>query len=56
MMFANVDTDKDGRIKVNEIIAAFKDLGIAIQRDEATNLLKRWFNGRLKFHLLYLIF
>nr|SVE80546.1 EOG090X0MQF [Daphnia magna] len=41
LLFTNLDTDKDGRIKVNELIAAFRDLGVAISRQEAAQLLKR---------------
>lgn len=45
LVFANIDSDRDGRIKVNEIIGAFKELGITIQRQEAVNLLKRWYRA-----------
>nr|SVE76807.1 EOG090X0MQF [Daphnia longispina] len=41
LLFSNLDTDKDGRIKVNELITAFRDLGVAISRQEAAQLLKR---------------
>ena len=41
LVFVNMDTDRDGRIKVNEIVAAFRDLGIAITNEEALQLLKR---------------
>nr|SVE86549.1 EOG090X0MQF [Daphnia similis]SVE87176.1 EOG090X0MQF [Daphnia similis]SVE87801.1 EOG090X0MQF [Daphnia similis]SVE88434.1 EOG090X0MQF [Daphnia similis] len=41
LLFTNLDTDKDGRIKVNELITAFRDLGVAISRQEAAQLLKR---------------
>lgn len=41
LVFANLDTDKDGRIKVNELVAAFRDLGVSISRKEAVQLLKR---------------
>lgn len=48
LLFTNLDTDKDGRIKVNELIAAFRDLGVAISRKEAAQLLKR----SVQFHEL----
>nr|SVE73982.1 EOG090X0MQF [Daphnia atkinsoni] len=41
LLFTNLDTDKDGRIKVNELITAFRDLGVAISLQEAAQLLKR---------------
>ena len=41
LVFSNLDTDKDGRIKTNEIVTAFRDLGIAITQKEASKLLKR---------------
>ena len=41
LLFSNLDTDMDGRIKVNELITAFRDLGVAISRQEAAQLLKR---------------
>ena len=41
LLFSNLDTDKDDRIKVNELITAFRDLGVAISRQEAAQLLKR---------------
>nr|SVE77400.1 EOG090X0MQF [Daphnia lumholtzi]SVE78657.1 EOG090X0MQF [Daphnia lumholtzi]SVE79288.1 EOG090X0MQF [Daphnia lumholtzi] len=41
LLFTNLDTDKDGRIKVNELITAFRDLGIAISRQEAAQLIDK---------------
>nr|SVE91561.1 EOG090X0MQF [Daphnia sinensis] len=41
LLFTNLDTDKDGRIKVNELITAFRDLGVAISRQEAAQLIDK---------------
>ena len=41
IVFSTLDEDKDGKISVKEIIAAFKRLHIAITEDEAKALLKR---------------
>ena len=41
LVFASLDTDKDGRIKVHELIVAFRDLGVSITATEAQQLLKR---------------
>ena len=43
LVFASLDTDKDGRIKVNELVTAFRDLGVSITAKEAQQLLKRFF-------------
>ena len=40
--FSNLDTDRDGRIKVNELVGAFRDLGVAISHKEAARLMKRY--------------
>lgn len=48
LLFTNLDTDRDGRIKVNELISAFRDLGIAISKNEAIQLLRRYFTAVLK--------
>lgn len=42
LLFTNLDTDRDGRIKANELVSAFRDLGIAISKKEALQLLKRY--------------
>jgi len=41
LVFADFDSDRDGRIKVDEIVVAFRDLGISISHAEALQLLKR---------------
>nr|SVE76184.1 EOG090X0MQF [Daphnia hispanica] len=41
LLFTNLDTDKDGRIKVNELITAFRDLGVAISLQEAAQLIDK---------------
>jgi len=41
LVFANFDSDRDGRIKVDEIVVAFRDLGVSISQAEALQLLKR---------------
>lgn len=41
LVFRTLDENKDGRIDVNELIGAFKKLGIGIDRKEAENLLRR---------------
>lgn len=43
LVFTSLDTDRNGLIKVNEIVDAFKDLGIAVSKHEALKLLKRYF-------------
>ncbi|XP_076263108.1 short Calcium-binding Mitochondrial Carrier [Rhynchophorus ferrugineus] len=39
--FSNLDKNKDGKIDLEELIRAFCDLGIPLDRKEATNLLQR---------------
>lgn len=39
--FASLDKNRDGRIDLEELIRAFQDLGIPLDRQEATNLLQR---------------
>ncbi|XP_050360880.1 calcium-binding mitochondrial carrier protein SCaMC-2 [Nymphalis io] len=41
LQFSHLDKNKDGKVDLEELISAFADLGIAIGRNEATNLLKR---------------
>ncbi|KAJ8915806.1 hypothetical protein NQ315_004618 [Exocentrus adspersus] len=39
--FSHLDRNKDGKIDLDELIRAFNDLGIPLERSEATNLLHR---------------
>ncbi|KAL1491164.1 hypothetical protein ABEB36_011804 [Hypothenemus hampei] len=39
--FANLDKNRDGKIDLEELVRAFHDLGIPLERGEATNLLQR---------------
>ncbi|CAH1119923.1 unnamed protein product [Phaedon cochleariae] len=39
--FSHLDKNKDGKIDLDELIRAFSDLGIPLERGEATNLLQR---------------
>ncbi|XP_074035025.1 short Calcium-binding Mitochondrial Carrier isoform X2 [Leptinotarsa decemlineata] len=39
--FTHLDKNKDGKIDLEELIRAFNDLGIPLERGEATNLLQR---------------
>nr|CAD7195465.1 unnamed protein product [Timema douglasi] len=41
LQFSSLDKNKDGKIDVEELIRAFKDLGVDIDKTEATNLLQR---------------
>ncbi|XP_077276191.1 short Calcium-binding Mitochondrial Carrier isoform X1 [Temnothorax americanus] len=41
LQFSHLDKNKDGKIDLEELIRAFKDLGIEIARKEATELLQR---------------
>ncbi|XP_048004763.1 calcium-binding mitochondrial carrier protein SCaMC-2 isoform X1 [Leguminivora glycinivorella] len=41
LQFSHLDKNKDGKVDLEELISAFADLGIAVGRNEATNLLKR---------------
>ncbi|CAG9558487.1 unnamed protein product [Danaus chrysippus] len=41
LQFSHLDKNQDGKVDLEELISAFADLGIAIGRNEATNLLKR---------------
>ncbi|XP_072930813.1 calcium-binding mitochondrial carrier protein SCaMC-2 isoform X1 [Epargyreus clarus] len=41
LQFSHIDKNQDGKVDLEELISAFADLGIAIGRNEATNLLKR---------------
>ncbi|KAG5891923.1 hypothetical protein JTB14_030070 [Gonioctena quinquepunctata] len=39
--FTNLDKNRDGKIDLEELIRAFNELGIPLERGEATNLLQR---------------
>ncbi|CAG9841036.1 unnamed protein product [Diabrotica balteata] len=39
--FSHLDKNKDGKIDLDELIKAFSDLGIPLERGEAKNLLQR---------------
>lgn len=41
LQFSHIDKNQDGKVDLDELISAFADLGIAIGRNEAMNLLKR---------------
>ncbi|XP_050450565.1 calcium-binding mitochondrial carrier protein SCaMC-2 isoform X1 [Cataglyphis hispanica] len=41
LQFSNLDKNKDGKIDLEELIRAFKELGIEIAQEEATKLLQR---------------
>ncbi|XP_046391154.1 calcium-binding mitochondrial carrier protein SCaMC-1-B isoform X1 [Ischnura elegans] len=41
LVFSHLDKNKDGKIDLEELIRAFKDLGVEIDRNEAMNLLQR---------------
>ncbi|KAG8231093.1 hypothetical protein J437_LFUL011061 [Ladona fulva] len=41
LVFSHLDKNKDGKIDLEELIRAFKDLGVGIDRNEAMNLLTR---------------
>ncbi|XP_063393488.1 calcium-binding mitochondrial carrier protein SCaMC-2 isoform X1 [Cydia fagiglandana] len=41
LQFTHLDKNQDGKVDLEELISAFADLGIAVGRNEATNLLKR---------------
>ncbi|XP_025075228.1 calcium-binding mitochondrial carrier protein SCaMC-2 isoform X1 [Pogonomyrmex barbatus] len=41
LQFSDLDKNKDGKIDLEELIRAFKELGIEIAREEATKLLQR---------------
>lgn len=41
IVFSTLDEDQDGKISVNEVVSAFKRLGIAITENEAKSLMQR---------------
>ncbi|KAK2581121.1 hypothetical protein KPH14_007938 [Odynerus spinipes] len=41
LQFSDLDKNRDGKIDLEELIRAFKDLGIEMDRGEATKLLQR---------------
>uniref|UniRef100_A0A1Y1NB82 EF-hand domain-containing protein n=1 Tax=Photinus pyralis TaxID=7054 RepID=A0A1Y1NB82_PHOPY len=40
--FSHLDKNKDGKIDLDELIRAFQELGVPLERQEATNLLQRY--------------
>ena len=42
LVFSTLDEDKDGKINVNEVMGAFKRLGIIITELEAKSLMQRY--------------
>ena len=42
IVFSTLDEDQDGKISVNEVVSAFKRLGIAITENEAKSLMQRY--------------
>ncbi|GAB0101028.1 calcium-binding mitochondrial carrier protein SCaMC-1-like [Sergentomyia squamirostris] len=42
LQFSHLDTNKDGKVDLDELIAAFKELGVEMDKKEATNLLHRY--------------
>uniref|UniRef100_T1GSZ2 EF-hand domain-containing protein n=1 Tax=Megaselia scalaris TaxID=36166 RepID=T1GSZ2_MEGSC len=41
LQFSHLDKNKDGKVDLEELIDAFKDLGIAVEVNEARKLLQR---------------
>lgn len=41
LQFSNLDKNKDGKVDLEEMIVAFKELGVVIDRDEALTLFNR---------------
>lgn len=41
LQFSQLDKNNDGKVDLDELIIAFKELGIEIDRNEATKLLER---------------
>lgn len=41
LQFSHLDKNKDGRVDLEEMIVAFKELGVSIDRDEALKLFNR---------------
>lgn len=42
LQFSHLDKNMDGKVDLEELISAFKDLGIEINKNEAVSLLNRW--------------
>lgn len=41
LQFSHLDKNRDGKVDLEELISAFSDLGIEMDKKEATNLLHR---------------
>lgn len=41
LQFSHLDKNKDGKVDLEEMIVAFKELGIVMERDEALKLFNR---------------
>lgn len=41
LQFSSIDKNRDGKVDLNEIIVAFKELGVDVPKDEAERLFKR---------------
>lgn len=44
LQFSHLDKNKDGKVDLEELIVAFKELGVQIDREEALKLFLRWEN------------
>lgn len=42
LQFTHLDKNKDGKVDLDELILAFKELGVEIDNQEAAKLLKRY--------------
>lgn len=42
LQFSHLDKNRDGKVDLEELISAFKDLGVDIKKEEAVTLLNRW--------------
>ena len=45
LQFSHLDKNKDGKVDLEEMIVAFKELGIKMERDEALKLFNRCANN-----------
>lgn len=41
LQFSHLDKNRDGKVDLEELISAFKDLGVEINKNEAVSLLNR---------------
>lgn len=41
LQFSHLDKNRDGKVDLEELISAFKDLGVDIKHNEALRLLNR---------------